>query len=216
MYKKGVNDPYVRFDRDGVSVTPPTYRAPMKKCTKCNQIRPETDFYAANGTRDGLRGECKTCFAVRAKVWYASNRERAIKNASAWRRANLERARATRRARYSQTRDRARDQHLRRTFGMTQEDYERMLEAQAGVCAICLQPPKPGEVLHVDHHDDRGGVRGLLCVCCNNALGQLREDVGVAQRALDYLMSNGFVRNGQYVLDASARERARLLVRSPG
>jgi len=99
---------------------------------------------------------------------------------------------------------------------MTTEDYERMLDAQAGVCAICLQPPKPGEALHVDHHDDRGGVRGLLCVCCNNALGQLREDVEVAERALDYLMSDGFVPTGQYVLDVSARTRARLLATASG
>jgi len=88
--------------------------------------------------------------------------------------------------------------------------------AQVGVCAICLQPPKPGEVLHVDHHDERGGVRGLLCVCCNNALGQLQEDVDGAGCALDYLMSDGFVRTEQYELAASACGRARLLVGASG
>ena len=38
----------------------------------------------------------------------------------------------------------------------------------------------------------------------------------IAQRALDYLMSDGFVRTGQYVLDASARAWARLLVGASG
>ena len=91
-----------------------------------------------------------------------------------------------------------------------------MLARQGGVCAVCRQPPKADESFHVDHHDERGGIRGVLCVRCNNALGQLREDVEIAQRALDYLASNGFVRTGEFDLLELTVARAGLLVRVSG
>jgi hypothetical protein len=188
----------------------------MKRCTKCGVSKPESEFYAAKGGKDGLRGDCKSCFAARAREWYAKNRAKAITRASEWRNANIERARATRRARYPLVRERTRDQHLQRTFGITLEEYAALLSRQGGVCAICLQPPRPGESFHVDHHDDRGGVRGILCVRCNNALGQLRESVSIAERAVDYLESNGFARTGVYELRAVAVARARELVATPG
>lgn len=55
----------------------------MKRCTKCGELKPRTEFYAEKACRDGLRGECKACFAARAKVWYGKNREKAIANAAA-------------------------------------------------------------------------------------------------------------------------------------
>lgn len=185
----------------------------MKRCTKCGELKSPSEFYAAKGTRDGLRGDCKRCFAARARDWYAENRQRAIENAKRWRAANLDRARATRRARYPAIRAKTRDQHLQRTFGITTADYEAMLNVQGGVCAICLEPPKPGESFHVDHHDERGGVRGILCVRCNNALGQLREDLQVASRAVDYLDSDGFVRSA-YDDRLRAQQRIRDLKRA--
>lgn len=164
------------------------------------------------GTKDGLRGDCKACFAARAREWYRNNREKAIRNAADWRKANLERARATRRARHPLIRERLRDQHLQRTFGITLEEYGRMLEAQGGVCAVCREPPRPSESFHVDHRDERCGVRGILCVRCNNALGQLREDISIAERAVDYLACDGFVPSGRYELRELAIARARGLV----
>src|SRR5262249_25243486 len=178
--------------------------------------KPESEFYAAKGGKDGRRGDCKTCFAVRARAWYAKNRERAIANATAWRKANLERARATRRAGYPLIRDKLRDQHLQGTFGVSLAQYEEMLAAQGGVCDICGEAPRPGESFHVDHHDGWGGVGGLLCVRCNNELGQLREDVAIAERAADYLVSNGFVRSGESALREQAVARARELLGASG
>lgn len=48
-------------------------------------------------------------------------------------------------------------------------DYERMLEAQGGGCAICETKPKTRR-LHVDHDHRTGRVRGLLCFRCNRFL----------------------------------------------
>ena len=54
-------------------------------------------------------------------------------------------------------------------LGVTSADYDRMLAAQGGVCAICGSPPKTRR-LHVDHDHATGKVRGLLCHRCNRAL----------------------------------------------
>jgi hypothetical protein len=54
-------------------------------------------------------------------------------------------------------------------LGVTTEQYEAMLRAQGGGCAICGNPPKTRR-LDVDHDHKTGQVRGLLCHRCNRAL----------------------------------------------
>lgn len=67
---------------------------------------------------------------------------------------------------------------LRRKYGVTHADYERMLAAQRGKCAICGDS-KPGTAsgyFHVDHDHGSKVVRGLLCRPCNTMLGFGRDD----------------------------------------
>jgi hypothetical protein len=58
-----------------------------------------------------------------------------------------------------------------------------MLAAQHGVCAIC----QTAQAIHVDHDHRTGQIRGLLCLRCNAALGQLADDPLVLRRAARYL-----------------------------
>lgn len=62
-----------------------------------------------------------------------------------------------------------RESKYKRVYGITIEDYDRMLEEQGGLCAICRNPPITYR-LAVDHDHDTGAVRGLLCPPCNRAL----------------------------------------------
>lgn len=85
-----------------------------------------------------------------------------------------------------------RDGFLRNTYGISLVEYERLHEAQGGVCAICRQPEthvKRGSVvnLSVDHDHDSGRVRGLLCNNCNRGLGFLRDDPSIVLSAAQYL-----------------------------
>lgn len=56
-------------------------------------------------------------------------------------------------------------------YGLTPEDYDKMLLSQNGVCAICgSEPGGRWKRLFVDHDHVTGAVRGLLCHLCNTAL----------------------------------------------
>lgn len=86
-----------------------------------------------------------------------------------------------------------RARNLRTFYGITVEDFDRMLEEQGGVCAICRQEETAADRrtgikrLSVDHCHETGEVRGLLCRACNNGIGQLRHDVRLLQAAIGYL-----------------------------
>lgn len=82
----------------------------------------------------------------------------------------------------------ARDAYLRRTYGITEDEYQRVLAHQGGKCAICLTKPAAGKNLHVDHDHRTGLVRGLLCMRCNHdLLGRRDKDPGLFDRAAEYL-----------------------------
>lgn len=81
-------------------------------------------------------------------------------------------------------------------YGIDSATYAAMLEAQNGVCAICLSPEThtyKGTVLplHVDHDHDTDKVRSLLCSACNSALGWVRDNANILRRAADYLDRHG-------------------------
>lgn len=85
---------------------------------------------------------------------------------------------------------------LQRSYGITVDQYDAMLAAQDGGCAICGDVPKNGQSLPVDHdHACCPGrkkscgqcVRGLLCEDCNRVLGMFRDDRERFQSAITYL-----------------------------
>ncbi|MBM3672935.1 MAG: hypothetical protein FJW86_12260 [Actinobacteria bacterium] len=186
----------------------------MKRCSKCGETKPFAGFYRARACADGHRPECKACFAKAQKARYLKNPQKQIERVRAWREKNPEKFHAYQRQYRAKNKPAMREGHLRRTFGLTQADYDEMLRAQSGGCAICGDKPKAGESFHVDHCE--AGVRGILCVRCNNALGQLREDEGIAGRAVDYLASNGFVLTSYCEMRELAIVRAGGLVKAPG
>lgn len=161
----------------------------MKRCTKCGVEQPLDNFYKAQGTRDGLRGDCKLCFKARAKERYPLVRDKAIARAKQWRIDNIERHREVQRARRTRPEVKARDRagHLKRKFGITLETYDELLTKQHGVYAICGRSPRDDISLHVDHEHGTGRVRGLLCFRCNNALGDFDDDPLRLLQALAYV-----------------------------
>jgi Recombination endonuclease VII len=158
-----------------------------------------SDFYAAAGTRDGYRLECKACnLAARARK-YRENPRPAIERTTQWQRQNPERVRATmdrfRAAGKKKISDRK--SHLKRNYGLTLEAFEALLASQGGGCAICGRP----DADNVDHDHGTGRVRGILCFQCNVAIGLLRDSEERARSATAYISRD-------VELDAVARDRA--------
>lgn len=56
---------------------------------------------------------------------------------------------------------------LKYEYGLSREQYERMITNQDGRCAICKRAVR----LEIDHDHKSGNVRGLLCRECNLAVG---------------------------------------------
>jgi hypothetical protein len=87
---------------------------------------------------------------------------------------------------------------LQKHHGMTRADYDAMLAAQNGVCAVHLGPDPRGVKLAIDHNHSCCPAerscprcrRGLLCVHCNRAVGLLGDSADNAARLLDYLLAH--------------------------
>lgn len=74
-------------------------------------------------------------------------------------------------------------------YGITIQDYNKMLIEQNGRCAICSSedPKGRGSNFHIDHNHATHKVRALLCANCNTGIGLFLEDVGIMRRAISYL-----------------------------
>lgn len=73
-----------------------------------------------------------------------------------------------------------------RRYGITLEQYNEMLDAQGGACAICGETKERS--LHVDHDHVSGTVRGLLCDFCNIGLGHFQDDPDRLVAAAAYII----------------------------
>ena len=81
---------------------------------------------------------------------------------------------------------------IKRTYGITYEDYESMLDTQKGCCAICKSRISSSRTsrLYVDHCHSTMRVRGLLCSSCNHGLGLFKDSPSLLKRAINYLESD--------------------------
>jgi len=87
------------------------------------------------------------------------------------------------------------DGTLRRTFGITLEQYNEMYDSQGGCCAICGKPDEvEGRRLAVDHDHGTGRVRALLCGKCNRGLGSFQDNFDILARATRYLIKHSNAR----------------------
>ncbi len=85
--------------------------------------------------------------------------------------------------------DRTERARFPRMYGITLEDFQKMLESQGGVCAICgeLETDIRKHKLSLDHCHVTGKVRGILCNRCNKLLGHAQDSPEILMRAAGYL-----------------------------
>jgi hypothetical protein len=81
-----------------------------------------------------------------------------------------------------------RKSNLKRSYGMTIEQYDELFTKQNGSCAGCKRHQSVfAQRLAVDHCHITGEIRGLLCAPCNRALGLLKDRVDTLLSLIDYL-----------------------------
>lgn len=167
-----------------------------KICFKCGAKKPVANFsLRASGKH---RNDCKECHNQQAKERYFRDLE---KNRAARREYKKTRPEKTKeyRKRYFEKdperrrrlakesrlrcKDSLKSQSLRWLYGITINDYRRMIEEQCGKCAICKEETK----LVVDHCHSTGKVRGLLCGPCNFGIGNFKENKTALAAAIVYL-----------------------------
>lgn len=148
----------------------------MKVCKACGEEKPLSEFYKK---LNWFQPRCIPCHKARERARYASADEETIvrrrEYARSWRAKNREKLVHA-----------SRDNHLRRSYGISASDYGVLLASQDGLCAICGSPPKRRPLV-VDHDHDTGCVRSLLCIPCNVHLGFIVEHPDWLDKANDYL-----------------------------
>lgn len=143
----------------------------MKTCTVCKKELDYRNYHRSKQTKDGYGYRCKQC-DKKAREAYRTN--------------NLERfAEVSRR------------KSLKWKYGITPEDYARILEKQNGGCGICGSTENKSAYgknkspsFSVDHCHRTGSVRGLLCNNCNRGLGLLGDTIEKLELAIIYLRVN--------------------------
>lgn len=134
-------------------------------CKHCKVDKPKSDFHKRKGYKDGIRPFCKDCRRKYEIDNYYKNKDNRP---------------------YCYEIDK--DRKLKRTYGISFAEYEKMLNAQNGKCAICgTTSTGSRKAFHVDHDHKTGKIRGLLCSQCNTGIGNLRDDIGLLERAIEYL-----------------------------
>ena len=139
-----------------------------RTCNKCGETKDlEQDFYKTgrkNDKPDARHYVCKDCTKTRVK---ANHHADPMKQ---------------------------RRQHLRRTYDISLEEYEQMLELQGGKCALCPKTSPGGRHAQqhwcVDHDHVTGKVRELLCNDCNMVLGIIKDSPEHLGRMITYILKH--------------------------
>ena len=150
----------------------------MKECRLCLVKKPLDDFHKASNSLDGKESRCKKCILQMKSKNYYKNHE-----------TNREKSRIKSLEFRKNNKGYQRKYDLKRTYGITLEEYNDMLKSQNNSCKICKSENAGGihNKFYVDHCHKTGKVRGLLCTGCNLALGVFRDSIEIMLRAIEYI-----------------------------
>lgn len=139
----------------------------MKWCPDCQVQKPFSDFPKNKATQDGYAAYCKPHHNERGKASLGRNGG-------------------------------AKNYHLRRRYQMDALAWQSMVDYQFGTCANPACDNEPTQVDH-DHaccdfnptktEQPTCGccTRGILCLQCNSALGQVKDNEKLLEGLIEYL-----------------------------
>ena len=131
--------------------------------------------------------ECRKCGEVKnlLESFYRQRKDPALKSSYSYecKECTVERVKK------NHNPSRSRQLYLKRKYGLTFAEFDKMLTEQNESCAICKSSVAGGKSnrFMVDHDHKTGRVRGLLCKSCNIALGEVNDDLTTLKNMINYL-----------------------------
>jgi hypothetical protein len=110
---------------------------------------------------------CKKCHKKNVSNWQSNNKEKILSDGRVY--------------------------NIKKRYGITQSDYDKMFIEQDGKCAICGSSEiKRTNSKHfcIDHCHSTNKVRGLLCHDCNVILGKLNDNIDMCNSIIKYLQKS--------------------------
>lgn len=139
----------------------------MPTCKRCGATE---SFYKSQPSY------CKDCMRTMSRNWERANPEqRRLSKLKYQRRPDVK---LKRKARYIES-----------AHGLLPGQFDDLLTNQQSKCGICGTEisNEPNHKTHIDHDHVSGRIRGLLCDYCNHGLGNFKDDMGLLQKAIEYL-----------------------------
>ena len=137
------------------------------------------EYYTKNRERLLLKG----------REYYLNNKTKCNAATKRWSENHKDHVRECARKWHTEHKERSRNNYLKRRFGISLEEYNKLFEKQQGYCAICKTHQKDlKKALSVDHDHRTGKVKGLLCSTCNYNLGwyeKLQENILSYNRSIN-------------------------------
>ncbi len=153
-----------------------------QECTNCANLLTMQD--RQRPVRNGypyFSGCCIICAKKRQKTWKTEKNK------------NLYQQLKASEDKFTRHRQRLQRNHRKRTYGLFDEEYQVLFDAQGGLCACCGRPETtldersgfPRE-LAIDHDHKTNKIRCLLCWACNVSFGLLEEDPRLITLLLEF------------------------------
>jgi len=180
----------------------------MKFCPRCGIKQPKKNFSNDKSRKDKIACWCKDC----CKQWAKDNKELIYNYKQKYYKENYKELQAKHKKYYDDNRleilkktkqyvmghpEVIKNTVLKRKFGITIVDFNKLIKKQNNKCAICGKKEsvidyrtKKVYALSVDHNHKTGKVRELLCTRCNNLLGRCQDDINLLKKVIRYLKRN--------------------------
>ena len=159
-----------------------------KVCSRCLKKKSVDEFHKNKSNFDKLQYWCKSCIKEMSKNPIKNQKDKKYKQEHYKKNKIKYKNGAAKRQKENPIKHSKhnRKSKLKAKYGLTIEDYDRMFEAQNGVCYICGQLNYDGRRLCVDHSHKTGKVRKLLCYRCNFLVGTV-ENIDCWNTIVEYL-----------------------------
>lgn len=159
-----------------------------KVCSSCKIEKTSSDFCKNSNRKDGLHHACRICARKAYKKYSSKNRSKINATHKKYCLKNKEKIRLLHKKEYQKNRAQYYNSYIKRTYGISIEEKNKIKIKQDFKCWICKDHEKNlTRGLVIDHNHKTGKIRGLLCQLCNSALGKFKEDRAAILNAVKYL-----------------------------